>query len=190
MKEFIHRGGSRTEVIGSIDRGPIMLHDAMEWSRRYREFQSQWIMLGLIMYPLLGILCVILLYPVYGWTGTTLFAGYLGFGGFYVLMDSMGKSELLSGRPIPGIYEKGIEMPFSVYYLRRMFIPWEEVTSLEVRAVFITESLRLGVRGTNTIWRFPIDVLKEDGAELVKRLARENGAQTLPDGRLVFPEVA
>jgi len=82
--------------------------------------------------------------------------------------------DIAYGRPAPGIYSLGVEMPMYPVYTARLFIPWSEMTDAWVkRSRMGDDVLYISVKGSRWKWRVPGRLFGEEAMMAVVHRAKE-----------------
>jgi hypothetical protein len=172
VREWIILDGHQIAV-ENIDRGVLLLHDRAEWVRRYKDEMRGGIILTIPFTILSGFGIVIALY-VQPFIIPAVFLFLLI--GFYLATSKMTQNEMRRGGAVPGIYEKGIEMPLFPNYYQRLFIPWEEMKSAELksRGIFSADAVVVfEVNNSRWKWMFPENILGPEGYSFIKEKLTE-----------------
>lgn len=106
-----------------VDRGMPIIFSEREWRRRAWRYVHKYSLIGAVY--LIGII----LLPLAEFLPARVVPGVLSlagtFTGLYLLcIPFMGGLRLLRGAPVPGLYERGIELP------RGRFVPYEDLVSV------------------------------------------------------------
>ncbi len=165
MREWTMVEGQQVPV-QSIDRGPMLLRSREEWMARYQAVAAGAIMpLAFLVAALL--IAVVLLVPGGNYLLLAVPCGVLI--GIYGGLAIRTLNDINRGGAVPGIYEKGLELPIFPIYFQRLFIPWEEIEDAVLQSGPLPANvLMITVRSSRWKWRFPERLLGPEGYGLVQ----------------------
>ena len=147
-----------------IDRGALLIRNRDEWLGRYQDEVRIGVFHSVIYAVTTGIAIVVSFFTPFPFLIPIIFLFVLC--GFYLFSAVRTSNEMRRGGPVPGIYERGIEMPLFPYYYQRLFIPWEEIKGVWLQPRILHSSnavVMIEVRNSRWRWRTSEYLLGPEG---------------------------
>ncbi len=121
--EWVYRDGHRTKV-PSVDRGRMLVHSEDEWRLRIKGQKNRLAVFSFIILMVYTFMMIVLI-----WEMPILFIFVLLIEGIvsYVACSIFVNWCIWTGGPLPGIYERGIELRYLGSGHRGTFLPFSEI---------------------------------------------------------------